>query len=325
MAEIAIARDADEAGGISVWALSHSLASEGRTQEMVSKLAGFDGTQFYEACGYLHFHSRMKGYGAIALLDRRGARDDRAAIRLYDGGFGSILEYSGNDIKGIERGGEEVCLRDMRLPSSMKKDMAASVGSMFTGWFGGSSKSEGEVTSQNAAGQPSTESGESDQGPNDQRKPKLKRRTTEEVLCWLHPSPLLLTQATALLFRLTLCDGIPESDYRWADLKAAWAFALRDDISSDVCAVDNKTSIEHMPLAMVAASLFIEPTELHLNGVSKPLECAMQGLHKMGKLMKFGQSKTTETSGQSDNDTSHVEEWREVLKLLNRARDSCQR
>jgi len=309
LAETAIARDSDGSGGTSVWALSHCLAAEGRSQEMVSKLAGFDGTQFYEACGYLHFHTKMRGYGGIAMLDSKRAGDDRSAIRLYDGGFGNVLEYSGNNVQGTERGGEDACLREMRVPRSTKGDMVDAVGSIFTGWFGGNSKSDSEGV---------------DQVPMEPKKQKLPRRTIEDVLCWLPPSPLVLTHATALLLRLTLCDGIPESDDRWADLRTAWSLALKTDSDN---AVENDTPVEFMPLAMLASSLVIDPNELHLNEVSQPLQCAMQGLHKMGKLMKLGHLKTVSASAASQHqpDTSSVEEWREVLQLLARARDSCER
>jgi hypothetical protein len=90
---------------------------------MISKLAGFDGTQFYEGCGHLHFAVRMKGYGGIALLDRKGAGADRSAIRMYDGGFGGVLEYSGNNALGLERGGEGASVRELRVPWSIKNDI----------------------------------------------------------------------------------------------------------------------------------------------------------------------------------------------------------
>lgn len=147
---MSISRDADGTGGTSVWALSNCLASEGRSAEMISKLAGFDGTQFYEGCGYLHFAVRMKGYGGIALLDRKGAGADRSAIRMYDGGFGSVLEYSGNNALGLERGGEGVSMRELRVPRRFKKDMASALGSVFTDWFGGGGTSTGSDAKLNA-------------------------------------------------------------------------------------------------------------------------------------------------------------------------------
>jgi len=321
LAETAIARDSDGTGGTSVWALSHCLASEGRSSEMVSKLATTDGAQFYEACGYLHFHTRMKGYGGIALLDCRRAGAGRSALRLYDGGFGRDIEYSGNNVEGLERGGEEVCLREMRVPTSVRSDVADAVGTMFSGWFGGSGKSAGDGASQK--GQPLNDSDGAGQGLIDQKKQRPKKRTMEDVLCWLPPNPLLLTHGTALLLRLTLCDAIPESDDRWADLRAAWTVALRSDNGSDD-SVGNQTPVEFMPMAMIASSLVMEPDKLHLNAVSQPLQIAMQGFHKMGKLMKLGQLKMAPLSSQK-SDTSHVEEWREVLYLIARARDSCER
>ncbi len=56
-------------GGTSMCALLHCLALEGWSAEMISKLAEFNGMQFYKGCGYLHFAVRMKGYGGMALLD----------------------------------------------------------------------------------------------------------------------------------------------------------------------------------------------------------------------------------------------------------------
>lgn len=312
LAETAIARDADGTGGTSVWALSHCLASEGRAAEMVSKLAGYDGTQFYEACGYLHFAVRMKGYGGIALLDRKGAGADRSALRLYDGGFGSLLEYSGNNVQGLERGGEEVFLRELRVPRSIKKDMAGALGSMLTGWFGGGDKSSGDDAAEG-----------SDPALNDQQRKQrlLRRRTVEDVLCWLPPSPLLLTNATALLLRLTLSGAISESDERWADLRAAWILTIKGQNEFET----DTTPVEYMPLAMIASSLVLNPNELHMKDVGLPLENAMQGLHKFGKIMKLGQLKVVSASSQPSFAASRVEDWRVVLCHLARARDSCQR
>ena len=315
LAEAALARDPAGTGGPAAWALAHCLAAEGRAAEMVSRLAGFDGTQGYEASGHLHFHARMQGYGGIAVLDRRGAGAVRSATRLYDG-FGSVLEYSGNTAEGVKRGGEEVCLRDMRVPITLKKEMVGAVRSTFADWFGG-----GGGDSKDGAGQSDNEQ-PPDHSERENRDP-IKQRTFEDVLCWLPPSPLLLTHATALLFRLTLCDGMPESDDRWVDLKAAWTFILESGGENDESnALDeNKTSIEFMPLAMLAASLLIEPDRLYLNKVSQPLECAMQGLHKMGRLMRLGELPTEV----HQSDAVPAEEWKEVLRLLARARDAGQR
>ena len=310
LAETALARDADGTGGTSVWALSHCLASEGRSAEMVSKLAGYDGTQFYEGCGYLHFSSRMKGYGSIALLDRKGAGADRSAVRLYDGGFGSVLEYSGYNAQGLEGGGKD--LRDLRAPSSIKKDVAGALGSMLTGWFSGDDKNR------SAAGD-SKQKDDSD--PSQQQKPMPSHgRTVEDVLCWLPPSPLLLTYATAVLLRLTLSGAISESDNRWTDIKAAWNLTIKEQNNY------SSTAIEYMPLALVGASLVINPSELYKKELSRPLESAMKGMHEFGKLMKFGQLKVVPTSSSSLSGTSsRVEEWRIVMSHLARARDNDKR
>lgn len=313
LAETALARDADGTGGTSVWALSHCLASEGRSAEMVSKLAGYDGTQFYEACGYLHFSSRMKGYGSIALLDRKGAGADRSAVRLYDGGFGSVLEYSGYSAQGLERGGGDSSLSDLRAPSSIKKDVAGALGSMLTGWFSGDDKSSNVGDSKH----------KDDPDPSQQQKPRLLQgRRVEDVLCWLPPSPLMLTHATAVLLRLTLSGAISESDDRWADIKTAWTLTIISEQNDE----SSTTPIEYMPLALMAASLVINPNELHMNEVSRPLKSAMIGLYEFGKLMKLGQLKVVPSSSPSLSGTSsRVEDWRLVMSHLARARDNDKR
>jgi len=321
LAEIAMSRDVEGSGGTSIWAISNCLASEGRSSEMTSKLSSYDGTQSYEACGYLHFNTRMKGYAGIALLDQKRNGADRSALAKYDGGFGNVLEYSGNTVEGKEKGGEEVCLREKRIPRSVRQDVAGAVGSMFTGWFGSSNGNGDGTTNQ------TQQQSDSSKAVEVQDVKKLKRRMIEDVVCWLPPSPLLLTHATALLLRLTLCKAIPESDDRWADMRVAWSTALQESGNKDT--TESKSPIEFMPLAMVASSLVIDPNE-HLHSISKvsrPLQCAMQGFHKMGKLMKLGQLKLASTSAldESSNTTLIEDEWREVMKLLAQARDSCHR
>jgi len=298
LAEVALARDQDGAGGTCVWALSNILGSEGRSSEMVSRLAGFDGTQLYQNCGYLNFQTRMACYGGIALLDRRGAASERSSLRLYDGGFAYLLDYSGNNAEGIENGGEEVALRDMRVPRSVASDV---VGSIFSGWFGSDDAKEKKEDDPSLQDQDTT-----------QRKGQ-RPRTLEDTLCWLPPSPILLTQATSLLFRLTLVDGVSQSDQRWVDLRAAWKYSLETAGNE----VNTQKPFEFMPMALLASSLLLDPETLHVEKLPLRLVRAMQGLNKMGKIMKLGQSK--------DGNSTTVSEWNEVLRDLAQARDSCQR
>lgn len=299
LAETSLAKDADSSGGIAVWALGHSFASEGRSQEMVSKLATSDGVRLHERSGYLAFNTRMSGYGAISMLDTQRSGAGRSAIRLYDGSFGHVLHYSGNDVEGQERGGEEVCMAELKVPTSVSEDVTGAVGSMFSGWFGG--------------GDDKPASPQPDQAP----VTKLQKRTAEAVLTWLPPSPILMTHATALLLRLTLSDAISSSDDRWADLKTAWRLTIYNSVSS--LTQDEQTSIEFTPLTLLAASLLFEPPKLHVKPVSQQLELAMQGLHQMGKLMKFGELKLQAVSTNNDDSAN---EWRGVLNYLSRAIDS---
>jgi hypothetical protein len=76
----------------------------------------------------------------------------------------------------------------------------------------------------------------------------------------------------------------------------------------------------------VGASLVINPSELYKKELSRPLESAMKGMHKFGKLMKLGQLKVVPTSSSSLSGTSsRVEEWRIVMSHLARARDNDKR
>ncbi|KAL7471170.1 hypothetical protein ACHAXS_011471 [Conticribra weissflogii] len=305
LAESAITRDSQGAGGVAVWALSHCLGAEGRSSEMVSKLAGFDGTQIYESCGFLNFHNRMAGYGGIALLDQMRSGAGRAATRLYDGAFSRVLEYSGNDIEGLERGGEDVVLPEKLVPRNVKRDAATAIGSVFSGWFGGGNKTKREQSNQiETIGI---------------KRRQLPRRTVEDVLCWLPPSPLLLTHATALLFRLTVSEGIVPSDQRWAGLSTAWNVMLQADTEKGKPTPDKRSAVDFMPLGLIAASILIDLSRLNVENHPAPLRNAMQGLNAMGRLMNLGQSYGTV------NEACHLDEWRDVMRHLVNARDSCQR
>lgn len=313
LAETALARDSDSAGGTAVWALSHSLAAEGRSQEMVSRLATSDGVRLYETSGYMAFNIRMSGYGAISLLDTERSGANRSALRMYDGSFGYVLEYSGNNVEGAERGGEKVCMGELKVPRSIKDDMKGAVGSMFSGWFG----SGRGITNSNAIAEedePKQQVVPSSQG--------TQPRSTEAVLTWLPPSPILMTQATTLLLRLTLCDAISTSDTRWADIRVAWEATLQNNKSFNL---EEQTSVEFMPMALLAGSLLIEPAKLHNKPIPPQLDTAMEGLNQMGKLMRLGQLKVQMPSSTAECTASSEEEWREVLTRLSHARDSSYR
>ena len=298
LVEIALARDSDGAGGTSVWALSNILGSEGRSSEMVSRLAGFDGIQLHQNCGFLNFHTRMSGYAGTALLDRRGAGSERSSLRLYDEGFSHLLEYSGNNALGIENGGEEVVLKNMRVPRSVASDV---IGSIFSGWFGDSGAKQN-------GNDPSLQN----QFDDDAQSMRQQPRTLEDTLCWVPPSPILLAQATSLLFRLTLVGGVSHSDQRWVDLRAAWKYSMEKE-SGNI----NQKPFEFMPLALLASSLLLDPVLLHSEKLPEQLEGAMNGLHKMGKLLNLGES--------NDGKLATGSEWREVSRDLTRARGTYQR
>ena len=266
---------------------------------MVSRLATSDGVRLYENAGYLGFNTRMSGYGAISILDTQRSGAHRSATRLYDGSFGYVLQYSGNNRQGAERGGEELCINEMRVPSSVKDDVKGAVGSMFSGWFGTKDVSSSIEREPDEKIQPS-------------------QRSAEAVLTWLPPSPIVLTQATALLLRLTLSGAISSSDERWADIRIAWDLTFQNSDNSQT--KDDRASIEFNPLSLLAASLLFDPASLHSRSTCDQLQLAMKGLHQMGELMKFGQFKMQTAA--PNNDNSDADKWREVLTSLAHVVDS---
>ena len=99
--------------------------------------------------------------------------------------------------------------------------------SLLIGWFGGGYRSSGDGTKQE---EQMHEAEGSDPGLNGKQMKQrlLQRRTVEDVLCWLPPSPLLLMHATALLLRLTLSGASPHKS-----LVPAMGDAYRDFIVNE--------------------------------------------------------------------------------------------
>ncbi|KAL7525107.1 hypothetical protein ACHAWF_001214, partial [Thalassiosira exigua] len=246
LAETALARD--EVVGATVWAFVHALGGEGRSSEAVSKLAGYDGAKDYEGCRHLHFRENMGGYGGIAELDQRRAGADGVTQRLYDNTFRRALEYSRNDVAGLVRGEEEVVLSEGRVPRSVKRAVMGAMGLMFEGLFGG-----GGDGANRKEGPQDNALDEHPVPAQEEIEPKRSKPwTIKDVLPWLPPSPLLIAHAMALLFRLTLCEGVKASDRRLADLHVAWTVVLKGGEEAGNVPGDDGSPIEYMPLAIPA-------------------------------------------------------------------------
>jgi hypothetical protein len=122
--------------------------------------------------------------------------------------------------------------------------------------------------------------------------------TIEDVLCWLPPTPLLLSDATLTLFKQTLTQKVKPDDEAWTNLKNSWLTMLSV----------NDTSLP--PNSAVIASLLCEPDSIYgLDGDA--LEFA-KGLHSMGALMGLAQTGTRKRVMSAEE----KDEWKAVADLL---------
>jgi len=197
LAEKSLQADSDGCSGLATWALSLTYKAEGRVSEGRSLLSGFDGMQRYEECGFLFFSSNLGGDGAQFVLDRDAAHADRAALRMYDENFDRILQYSGYN--GSTLG---TVLRTR--PQNRRKQLTQNL----WGNLLGSLTSHGESKDRDFDFEPST---------------KSRLLTVQDVFSWLPPTHAVITQATLILFRLTIRGVVPYDDTRWRDITEAWS------------------------------------------------------------------------------------------------------
>jgi hypothetical protein len=284
------------AGGTTTWALAHVMDAEGRVSEGISLLAGNEGMEVSEGSGLLFFGSRLAGYGARYVLDREEERGRTITTRIYNEYFGSILDYSGYAEK-------RPWGRPQKLaPSTFGESTTASVGSFFSGLFGGGPKVSPAREERPKFTTKYLDKDTEDVQPADVGtevgKVATRAVSIEDVLCWLPPTPLLLSDATLTLFKQTLSQKVKPDDETWTNLKNAWLTMLSV----------NDTSLP--PNSAVIASLLCDPDSIcGLDGHA--VEFA-KGLHSMGALMGLAQT------GQRNRVLSAEEkdQWKAVADLL---------
>ena len=324
------------AGGIATWAMAHVLDAEGRTAEGISACANSDGQRHFEACGFIFFDSILSGYGVRFALDReeRG-RGRSAALRLYDNNYERVLDYTGFS-KGVtwEKPSRKAPVGWTRSSFEGRNKPKAFMTDMF-----GSKDEAGE--------RQEPISGDGEVVVKEGSLPSLKKEnwipSCEDVLTWLPPTPQLLSDATLLLLRLTLNGTISSKNYRWENLRNAWAALI--DIQRSYGG-DYRT-FEFYPLACIAASLIASPQQV--GDLSSAGARLAKGLHKMGELLDLGSIPTSSGDDEEENEEEESflstvlfkeivadkepdfwlpaleeekkEEWRTVLKLLSSAID----
>ncbi|CAB9500783.1 repeat protein 38 [Seminavis robusta] len=271
IAERNLAKDTQNTGAVTTWALAHVFDAEGRVAEGISYLANFDGTRNYEGCGLLFFDCRLTGYGALYSIDReQRGRGRSSALRLYDANFERVFEYS-----GFSQG--RAWTRPLRKApiAWVQRDNdgeGSSAAKFLKNLLGAGSKTEDLSETQIVVREtlpPSLEIDSFDP-------------SCEDVLTWLPPTPPLLTEATLLMFRLTLGGTVSTKDMRWDSLRNSWRTLL--DLQKDE--FGNPVSLEHFPLACLAASILL-PVE-DTGGDKLGNGRMARGLYMLGEMLDIG-------------------------------------
>lgn len=339
MAAYALDKGEKLAGGIATWALAHIFDAEGRTAEGISACANSDGQRHFEACGLIFFDSILSGYGVRFALDReeRG-RGRSAALRLYDNNYERVLDCTGF-AQGVAWDQPSLKAPVGWKKSKFEKDTKAKA---FMADLFGKQDKRSEDTNDHTTG-------DGEVVVKEQSLPSLKKEnwvpSAEDVLTWLPPTPQLLSDATLLLLRLTLNGTISSRNYRWENLRNAWAATI--DIQRKYGG--EHQTFEFFPLVCVAASLMGSPKQAGtLSGAGGRLA---SGLNKMGELLNLGDVATAAQEDDGDDsdeeegsylstvlfkdivadkepdfwlpvqEESKKEEWRTCLKLLSSAID----
>jgi len=296
MAERAMKQGRKVSGGLATWAQTHIFDAGGRVAEGISALANFDGMANYEGSGFLFFECRLVGYGSRFSLDReeRG-RGKSKALRLYDAHFGRILEYSGFATgRLLERPHQKAPLGwvDNKAIGILGGDDKADPSpSLFKKWFG-----RRDNDSSNLDDREYEIIKKDDTAPS--RQVDGWEPSCEDVLTWIPPAPQLLSDATLLLFRLTLNGTISRKNQRWDDIRKAWDSMLT---------IQRRYggSLSFSPLVSVVASLLYSPSETGGDMIGNG--SMAQGLHMMGEQLAFGTSVSDDVSGTGE-DTKAIRE-----------------
>jgi len=303
-----------KAVGISTFALSILYEKEGRSSEGVSLLTK-DGAKQYEDCGFLFFDSKLAGYGARFSLDRNGAASDHVALRIYDSYFQRILEYwmdfpeeweedhgvdgrIDSEMENKERG---VLRAPKRTRSQMMEEVRGTTNSFFQSLF---------RSNESKAADSSTMKGEEEK----QSKSMDTEIGLEDVLTWLPPTPQLFVDATLLLLRLTLSEGISPQDTRWKKLRLAWIHFIEimssyqnpNDLYSDY------------PMVKVLSHLFLPPPIIIPgNDHETTITQVSQGLHQLSQLLHLGlDTDSSECKTPPKTPLQQQHDWKQVVHHL---------
>ena len=150
----------------------------------------------------------------------------------------------------------------------------------------------------------------------------------EDIFTWLPPTPQLLSDATLLLWRLTLNGTITAQDIRWDHVRNAWKtlFQLeqkqqqqqQQQFSSFIHNNNNNNnknsiSFKHAPLICMSASLLIPPS---LSGGDQIGTGRLaSALYRMGELMGLGGGGVGRTNNNNNNNNNRPQREHEEESL----------
>ena len=286
MAEGAMTQGSKVCGALATWAKAHIFDAGGRVSEGISALSNTDGIVNYEDAAFLFFNSRLGGYGARFSMDReeRG-RGKSAALRLYGNHFERVLEYSGFAT---------------RQPWSQPLRKAP------ISW---SSNRQIEQSSDRNTDGDSVSFIDRLMGRKTEKRKKMEEHyelvlkqdespskivegwdpSSEDVLTWLPPTPIFLSDATLLLFRLTLNGTVSTNNDRWDNIRNAW------EAYFDIHKRHRGKALDFSPLVSLSSSILLPPSETGGDRIGSG--ALARGLNLMGQLLKLG---SPEADGGSD-------------------------
>eukprot|EP00980_Cylindrotheca_fusiformis_P009122 scaffold1984_cov99-Cylindrotheca_fusiformis.AAC.7 len=284
------------AGGIATWTLAHVYDAEGRTAEGISACANTDGIRNFEKCGLLFFDTVLGGYGVRFALDReeRG-RGRSAALRLYDNNYERLLDSSGfargqpwdSPILKAPVGWQKSSFGQGKTAKSFISDLFGERQSKKENF---DFQREGEAVSKQWS------------------LPSLKnlgwKPSCEDVLTWMPPTPLLLSDATLLLLRLTLNGTISADNYRWENIRNAWRamFECHEQYGS------GKVDFDFFPLVNIVASLVSSRHEIRTVPGATGRLC--KAMHILGGLLRLA-----EVPANPDEEKDSIDQGEEVTAL----------
>ena len=331
IAERTLSKDKRNTGAITTWALAHIFDAEGRVAEGISYLANHDGIVNYEGAGMLFFDCRLSCYGALYSIDReQRGRGRSAALRLYDRNFERVLEYSGfSQGKAWTRPQRKAPIAWVQRANDGENSKTANFFKNLLG--GGKQKGKEQKKLDNNT--------ETQIIVRETLPPSLDFDTwdpsCEDVLTWLPPTPPLLTEATLLMFRLTLNGTLSTKDYRWDSLRNSWNTLL--NLQRD--GHGNRHSFEHFPLASLAASILLPVEDTGGDQIGNGRMAA--GLNLIGEMLNLGNLALDDKEEEDDKDVELIiadiepdfwlpakdslrEEWKEIVKHLAAALDGIE-